>query len=53
MSESGLRIEREGDVEILTLDRPDARNALTHELYGALEAAVRDCLLYTSPSPRD
>lgn len=55
MSESGLRIEREGDVEILTLDRPDARNALTHELYGALEAAVRDttarCLVITGADP--
>ena len=51
----GLRIERDGDVEILTLDRPDARNALTFELYAALERAVREttarCLVITGADP--
>src|SRR5215813_14206463 len=46
-----LRIERRGDVEILTLDRPDARNALTHRTYAELERAVRAttarCLVIT------
>ena len=51
----GLRIERHGDVEVLTLDRPDARNALTFELYDALERAVREttarCLVITGADP--
>ena len=51
----GLRIERDGDVEVLTLDRPDARNALTFELYDALESAVREttarCLVVTGADP--
>lgn len=55
MSDTGLRIDREGDVEILTLDRPDARNALTFELYDALERAVRQttarCLVITGADP--
>jgi enoyl-CoA hydratase/carnithine racemase len=55
MSDAGLRIERHGDVEVLTLDRPDARNALTFELYRALEAAVRNttarCLVITGADP--
>jgi enoyl-CoA hydratase/carnithine racemase len=55
MVDPGLRIERDGDIEVLTLDRPDARNALTFELYGALEQAVRDttarCLVITGIDP--
>ncbi len=51
----GLRIERHGDVEVLTLDRPEARNALTFELYDALERAVREttarCLVITGTDP--
>ncbi len=54
-AEAGLRIERHGDVEVLTLDRPEARNALTFELYDALEAAVREttarCLVITGSDP--
>jgi enoyl-CoA hydratase len=46
-----LRRERRGEVEILTLDRPDARNALTHRTYAELERAVRAttarCLVIT------
>jgi enoyl-CoA hydratase len=46
-----LRIERRGDVEILTLDRPEARNALTHRSYAELDRAVREttarCLVIT------
>jgi enoyl-CoA hydratase/carnithine racemase len=52
---AGLRIDRAGDVEILTLDRPEARNALTFELYDALERAVRTttarCLVITGSDP--
>ena len=54
-ADSGLRIERHGEVEVLTLDRPEARNALTFELYGALERAVREttarCLVVTGTDP--
>jgi len=46
-----LRVERRGEIEILTLDRPAARNALTHRTYGELERAVRGttarCLVIT------
>src|SRR5262249_43056319 len=46
-----IRTERRGEVEILTLDRPDARNALTHRTYAELERAVREttarCLVIT------
>lgn len=55
MSDTGLRIERHGDVEVLTLDRPEARNALTFGLYDALERAVREttarCLVITGTDP--
>jgi enoyl-CoA hydratase len=46
-----LRSERRGDVEILTIDRPAARNALTFRTYAELERAVRGssarCLVIT------
>lgn len=55
MSESGLRIDRHGDVELLTLDRPESRNALTYGLYDALETAVREttarCVVITGTDP--
>jgi enoyl-CoA hydratase len=38
-----LRLERDGEVAILTLDRPEARNALTFRSYAELEEAVRSC----------
>lgn len=38
-----LHVTREGDVAILTLDRPAARNALTFRTYDELEHAVRTC----------
>jgi len=54
-SAAGLRVERHGHVEVLTLDRPDARNALTFELYAELERAVREttarCLVVTGADP--
>ena len=37
-----ITIRREGDVEIITIDRPDVRNALRFQTYDELEAAVRD-----------
>ncbi len=39
-----LRSERIGEIEVLTLDRPDARNALTLDTYAELEHAVRHCV---------
>ena len=51
MDYQDIRVERRGDVEIVTLDRPDARNALTHRTYDELERAVREttarCLVIT------
>jgi enoyl-CoA hydratase/carnithine racemase len=38
-----LHVTRDGDVAILTLDRPAARNALTFRTYAELEHAVRSC----------
>lgn len=37
----GLKIDREGHITILTLDRPEAMNALDYPTYAALEDAVR------------
>ena len=45
----------DGDVGILTLNRPDARNALTHTTYAELEDVVRTttarCLIITGADP--
>ncbi|MDX1650743.1 MAG: enoyl-CoA hydratase/isomerase family protein, partial [Myxococcota bacterium] len=38
-----IRLERRGHVALLTLARPEARNALTHRTYAELEDAVRRC----------
>ena len=54
-----LRFEIGDDhVGLITLDRPEARNALTHGMYAALEAAVREaptrgvrCLVITGADP--
>ena len=63
-----IRFEQRGAVAWITLNRPDAMNALSEsmcaELRNATERCERDpairvivltgaCLLYTSPSPRD
>ena len=37
-----LNIERHGPVTVLTLNRPERRNALNHALYSALEHTVAD-----------
>ena len=51
MDTSGIRVERQDEIDVVTIDRPQARNALTHESYAALERAVRDttarCLVIT------
>lgn len=55
MADRELRCETVGDVEVLTLDRPGARNALTHTTYRELEQAVRAtsarCLVITGADP--
>jgi len=46
-----LRVERRGDVDVVTIDRPAARNALTFQTYAELARAVREttarCLVVT------
>jgi enoyl-CoA hydratase len=50
-----LRYDEDGHVGVITLDRPEARNALTFTTYAELEAAVRDtgarCLVITGADP--
>jgi enoyl-CoA hydratase/carnithine racemase len=44
-----------GAVEVITIDRPAARNALTHRTYAELEAAIRQssarCIVITGADP--
>jgi enoyl-CoA hydratase/carnithine racemase len=55
MTYTELRYDAEGDVGVITLNRPDARNALTHTTYAELENAVRTttarCLVITGADP--
>jgi enoyl-CoA hydratase/carnithine racemase len=50
-----LTYETKGDVGVITLNRPEARNALTHTTYRLLEEAVRSttarCLVITGADP--
>jgi enoyl-CoA hydratase/carnithine racemase len=50
-----ITVRREGHVDIITIDRPDVRNALRYETYDQLEAAVRTtkarCLVITGSDP--
>jgi enoyl-CoA hydratase len=50
-----IRVERDGDVELLTIDRPEARNALTFTTYAELQQAVETttarCLVITGADP--
>lgn len=39
--DDGLRVERDGEVLLATIDRPQARNALTFATYRRLERAIR------------
>jgi len=54
-TEPELLVERVGEVDVLTIHRPQARNALTFETYRLLEEAVRDsqarCLVITGTDP--
>jgi enoyl-CoA hydratase len=55
MPYSEIRYEKRGHVGVITLNRPEARNALTHTTYAELEAAVRStdarCLVVTGADP--
>src|SRR4051812_37700802 len=50
-----LIVERRGDVDIVTINRPEMRNALRFETYDKLEAAVRTttarCMVITGADP--
>jgi enoyl-CoA hydratase/carnithine racemase len=50
-----IQYEEREHVGILTLDRPDARNALTHATYAELQEAVEKttarCLIVTGRDP--
>jgi enoyl-CoA hydratase/carnithine racemase len=36
-----VRVERVGDVDVVTIDRPEVRNALRFQSYDEVEQAVR------------
>jgi enoyl-CoA hydratase/carnithine racemase len=48
-------VTRDGDVEVVTINRPDVRNALRFQTYDQLEAAIRKttarCLVITGADP--
>lgn len=50
-----ITIERHGDVELITIDRPQKRNALRWQTYDELEAAFRTstarCIVLTGADP--
>ena len=50
-----VRVERVGHVDVVTIDRPDVRNALRFQSYDELERAVREstarCLVITGADP--
>jgi enoyl-CoA hydratase len=50
-----LTYETNGHIGVITLQRPDARNALTHRTYSELEEAIRTaqarCLVVTGADP--
>lgn len=55
MAYSEIRYDLDGDVGVITLARPGARNALTHRTYEELEEAVRGsnerCIVITGSDP--
>ena len=48
-------VERKGHVDVITIDRPEARNALTHTTYAELQRAVETstarCIVITATDP--
>ena len=55
MAELDVRVEHIGHVDVVTIDRPEVRNALRFQSYDELERAVRDstarCILITGADP--
>jgi enoyl-CoA hydratase len=55
MTFEDIEVTRHGDVELITLNRPDVRNALRFRTYDELERAVRTttsrCLVITGADP--
>src|SRR6478736_641254 len=55
MDENELIVTRRGDVDVITINRPEVRNALTFKTYDLLEQAVRTttarCLVITGADP--
>jgi enoyl-CoA hydratase len=52
---SDVKVERIGEVDVITIDRPDVRNALRFRTYAELEEAVRvtsaRCMVITGADP--
>jgi enoyl-CoA hydratase len=50
-----IQVTRDGDVEIVTIDRPEVRNALRWQSYDELERSIREttarCLVITGTDP--
>lgn len=50
-----VRVERHGEIDLVTIDRPEVRNALRYRSYDELEQAVRTstarCLVITGADP--
>ena len=50
-----VRVDRIGEVDVVTIDRPDVRNALRYKSYDELERAVRTstarCIVVTGADP--
>jgi enoyl-CoA hydratase len=50
-----VKVDRVGEVDVITIDRPDVRNALRYQSYDELERAVRTttarCLVITGTDP--
>ena len=66
MANGTVRVEIDGHIAVMTVSRPEKRNALDLDMLGSLMASADEveadnavrvviltCLLYTSPSPRD
>ena len=53
MNFTEILFEIEEGIAVITLNRPKARNALAPVMRQELALALKTCLLYTSPSPRD
>jgi len=50
-----VRVERDGDIDVVVIDRPEVRNALRFQSYDELERAVREstarCIVITGADP--